>query len=161
MTIAERVRAVAMLVSRLSLRQLLLTLSYSLSRFHYFIHVICLGSLQHGWFFSVLSWNWHVTITEKKTHMVSFRYPPKAKVTCQYQGLRSLQFWRDRYELVMSTSRQTNGGHGFLMSPQQVRYHLKVEQLFATLPRRGLVLTYKHPVLRLAWARIHLIFTKA
>jgi hypothetical protein len=36
-----------------------------------------------------------------------------------------------------------------------------VEQLFATRPRRGLVLTYKHPALRLAWARIHLRFTKA
>jgi hypothetical protein len=36
------------------------------------------------------------------------------------------------------------------MYPQQVRYHLKVEQLFATRPRRDLLLTYKHPALRLA-----------
>jgi hypothetical protein len=54
---------------------------------------------------------------------------PKVKVVA---------FLRNRYNSVMSTSRQTNGAHGFLMSPQQVRYHLKVEQLFARRPRRGL-----------------------
>jgi hypothetical protein len=57
----------------------------------------------------------------------------------------------------MSTVRQTNGANGCLMSPQKVRYHLKVEQLFARRPRRGLVLTYKHQALRLAGAR----FTRA
>jgi hypothetical protein len=36
------------------------------------------------------------------------------------------------------------------MPPQNVRYHLKVEQLFARRPRIGLVLTYKHQELRLA-----------
>jgi hypothetical protein len=35
-------------------------------------------------------------------------------------------FLRDKYKSVMSTSRQTNGTHGCLMSPQKVRYYLKV-----------------------------------
>jgi hypothetical protein len=61
----------------------------------------------------------------------------------------------------MLTSRQTNGAHGWLMSPQKVRYHLKVEQLFVKRPRRGLVLTYKQQTLRLAWTRIHLRFSRA
>jgi hypothetical protein len=56
--------------------------------------------------------------------------------------VKVVAFLRDRYKLVMSTSGQTNGAHGFLMSPQQMRYHQKVEQVFTTRPRRGLVLTY-------------------
>jgi hypothetical protein len=64
--------------------------------------------------------------------------------------VKVIAFFRDRYELVMATSRQTNGSHGFLMTLQQVHYHLKVEQLFARRPRRSLVLTYKHQALRLA-----------
>jgi hypothetical protein len=55
-----------------------------------------------------------------------------------------LVFLRDRYKSVMSTPRQTNGDHGFLISLHKVRYYLKAEQLFAMRPRRGLVLTYKH-----------------
>jgi hypothetical protein len=57
-------------------------------------------------------------------------------------------FLRDKYKSVMS--RQTNGTDGCLMSLQKVRYHLKVEQLFARRPRRVLVLTYKHQTLHLA-----------
>jgi hypothetical protein len=70
--------------------------------------------------------------------------------------VRVVTFLRDKYKSVMSTSRQTNGTYGCLMSPQQVCYHL----LFARRPRRGLVLTNKQ-TLRLKWARIHLRFTKA
>jgi hypothetical protein len=58
-------------------------------------------------------------------------------------------FLRDGYKSVISTSKQMNGAHGFLMSPQQVRYYLKMEQLFARRPRRGLVLT-DNQALRLA-----------
>jgi hypothetical protein len=75
--------------------------------------------------------------------------------------VKVVAFLRDMYKLVTSTSRQTNGAHGSLMPLQQLRFHLKVEQLFATRPRRGLVLTFKHQALRLAWVRIHLRFTKA
>jgi hypothetical protein len=63
--------------------------------------------------------------------------------------VKVIAFLRDGFKSVISTSGQTNGAHGFLMSPQQVHYHLKVEQLFARRPRRGLV-TYKHQTLRLA-----------
>jgi hypothetical protein len=54
-------------------------------------------------------------------------------------SVKVVAFLRDKYKSVMSTSRQRNGTHGFLMSLQQVHYHLKVEQLFARRPRRGLV----------------------
>jgi hypothetical protein len=119
------------------------------------------GSLQHGWFFlSLLKAACHYH--RQQTHMEFSRYSPKVKVTSHYQGLRSLiTFLRDKYKSVMSTSRQTDGAHGYLMSPQKVRYHLKVEQSFARSPRRGLMLTYKHQTLHLAWARIHLRFTRA
>jgi hypothetical protein len=64
--------------------------------------------------------------------------------------VKVVAFLRDSYKSVMSTSRQTNGAHGFLISPQQMRCHLEVEQLFARRARRDLVLTYKHQALRLA-----------
>jgi hypothetical protein len=64
--------------------------------------------------------------------------------------VKVVAFLRYRFKSVMSTSIQMNEAHGFPMFPQQVRYHLKVEQLFAKRPRRGLVLTYKHQALHLA-----------
>jgi hypothetical protein len=88
-------------------------------------------------------------------------------VTVEGQGqvplprVKVVGFLRGRYESVMLTSRRVNGAHGCLMSPHQVCYHLKVEQLFGRRPRRGLVLTDNHQALRLAWARIHSRFTKA
>jgi hypothetical protein len=58
--------------------------------------------------------------------------------------VKVVTFLRDKYKSVMS--RQTNG---CLMSPQKVRYYmyLKVEQLFARRPRRGLVLANKDQAL--------------
>ena len=50
-------------------------------------------------------------------------------------------FLRDKYKSVMSTSKQTNGAHGFLTSLQQVRYHLKVasrERFSADLQTSGI-----------------------
>jgi hypothetical protein len=118
-----------------------------------------LSSLQHWWFFLSLlkpACQYH----RQQTHTGCFRSVfnirrrplPRVKV---------VTFLRDMYKSVMSTSRQTNGAHGCLMPPQKVRFHLKMEQLFAGRPWIGLVLTYKHQTLHLAWARIHLRFTRA
>jgi hypothetical protein len=63
MTIVERTRAVGMLVSSLSLRQLLLTLSHCLSCFQYFIISYEVCNMDD---FSVLFWKLNVTITDNK-----------------------------------------------------------------------------------------------
>jgi hypothetical protein len=60
----------------------------------------------------------------------------------------------------MSAWRQTNGSHGCVISPQKVCHHLTVEQWFSRCPRRGLVPTYKHQILRLTWERIHWKYTR-
>jgi hypothetical protein len=62
--IVERARVVGMLVSRLPLRQLLLTLSPCLSHFQYFIISLEVSCNMDA--FSVLSWKRHVTITDNK-----------------------------------------------------------------------------------------------
>jgi hypothetical protein len=77
---------------------------------------------------------------------------PKVKV---------VTFLWDKCTSVTSRSRQTIGAHGCLISSQKVNHHIKVEQLFARRPRRGLVLKYKRQTSRLVWARIHLGFTRA
>jgi hypothetical protein len=82
------------------------------------------------------------------THGV-FSVSEKSQGYVPLPRVKVVAFLRDRYKSVMSMSRQTNGAHRFLMSPQQVRYNLKVKQLFARRPRRGFVLTYKHQALRL------------
>jgi hypothetical protein len=64
--------------------------------------MIFLVSLEHGVFSVSAEGQGHVPL-------------PRVKV---------VTFLRDEYKLVMSTSRQTNGANGCLMSPQQVHYHL-------------------------------------
>jgi hypothetical protein len=120
-----------------------------------------LGSLQHGYFFLSLLKAAICHYHRQQTHTKCFRYPPNVKVTLPRVRVKVVTFLRGKYKSVMSSSRQTNGTHGCLTSPQKVGYHLKVEQLFARRPRRCLVLTYKHQALRLAWAPIHLKFTRA
>jgi hypothetical protein len=119
MTIVERARAVGMLVSRLSLRQLLPTLSHCLSRFQYFITSFQF-SLESG-----------MSLSPKTNTHGEFSVSTEGQGHVALPSVKAVAFLRDRYKLVMLTSRQTNGAHGFLMSPQQVHYHLKVEQLFA------------------------------
>jgi hypothetical protein len=80
MTIAERARALGMLVSRLSLLQLLLTLSHWLSRFQYFIISMKVSNKDD---FSVLFWKQHVTITDNKHTQSVFgnRWRPRSCAT--------------------------------------------------------------------------------
>jgi hypothetical protein len=89
-----------------------------------------LDSLQHGAFFlSLLKVACHYH--RKQTHTECSRYLPLPRV-------KVVTFLRDKS--VMSMSRQTNGAHGCLKSPQKVRYYLKVERLFAR--RRRTVCVY-------------------
>jgi hypothetical protein len=60
--------------------------------------------------------------------------------------VKVVAFLRDKYKLVMSTSRQTDGAHEFLMSLQQVQqvhYHLKVEQFVASVIGRQMFVLLK------------------
>jgi hypothetical protein len=88
MTIAERASAVEILVSRLSLRQQLLTLSQYLSRLQYFIY----RQFVTWMIFLVFLENNICHYHRQQPHMECSRYSPKVKVTCHYQGLRSLHF---------------------------------------------------------------------
>jgi hypothetical protein len=148
MTIVERARAVGMLVSRLSIRQLLLTLSHCLFRFQYFIIFWEVCNMDVFFFLFSLESGMSLSPTTN-THGV-FSISTEVQGHLPLPRVKVVAVLRNRYKSVMSTPRQTNRAHGFLMSPQQVRYHLKVEQLCARRPRRGLVLTYKHQTLRLA-----------
>jgi hypothetical protein len=138
--IAERSRSVQIIINGLSLRQQLLTLSQSLFRLQYFMISYAVYNMND---FSCL------TINDNK-------YKGVFSIFAEGQGhvplprVKVAVFLGDEYKSVMSKSRQTNGAHGCLMSPKKVRYHLKVEQLFARGARRNLVLTYKHQTLRLA-----------
>jgi hypothetical protein len=154
MTIAERTRSVKILVSGLSLWQQLLTLSsvYLVFNISWFLRqfatwMIFLVSLENGMSLSPTT----------NTHGV-FSIFSKGQGHMPLPRVKVVTSLRDEYKSVMSMSRQTNGAHGCLMSPQKVRYHLNVEQLFPRHPKRGLMLTYKHQTLCLARARIHLRF---
>ena len=68
---------------------------------------------------------------------------------------------RDRFKPATQTARETNGTHGRSISSQTVRNRLKEVRLHARRPRRVLVLTRRHQIARLAWARRHLRLTRA
>jgi hypothetical protein len=125
MTIEEKAGSVGILVCGLSLWQQLLTLSLCLS----FFYISWLLRKFATWmiFLSLLKAACHYHRQQTHTGVFDIRRRSRSRATTK--------------ESVMSTSRKTNGTHECLMSRQKVCYHLKVEQLFAKLPRRGLVLT--------------------
>jgi hypothetical protein len=136
MFIEERARAVGMLVSGSSLRQVVLSISFSI--FHHFFYL-------HLRFFSLLqvARHFHRQLTTIKklwakiNHTGSvqdIRQRPRSRVTTRGQDCYMiLSHLRDSWKSAASTARQTNGVHGHPISSETVRNRLKEEQLFVSV----------------------------